>query len=291
MSSSNAISRPKPGPARPGWRWSPTSPMPGSTMPRTGAFCGLAADGGSRREERAADGSASRSASRRGPTSARPQEILSQAQADLALQRTAFAQDVNALQLLVGAPVDPACCPTRSTRLRQHRGASRRPRFRLYSCAGPTSSRPSINCARPMRTSAPPGRRCSHDQPDRPARLRELGADQTVHRRRSRLERRRRRELHDLPGRRGPCQRSLERSPAARRLATYQRAIQTAFREVADALARRGTINDEIAARQRQQAAAADTYLLTEARYRAGIDPFLTCSTRSGPITPRSRRW
>ena len=32
-------------------------------------------------------------------------------------------------------------------------------------------------------------------------------------------------------------------------IATYQKAIQTAFRDVADALARRGTINDEIAAR------------------------------------------
>jgi multidrug efflux system outer membrane protein len=59
-------------------------------------------------------------------------------------------------------------------------------------------------------------------------------------------------------------------------VATYQKTVQTAFREVADALARRGTINDEIAARQRQQAATADTYTLTEARYRAGIDPFLT---------------
>jgi multidrug efflux system outer membrane protein len=59
-------------------------------------------------------------------------------------------------------------------------------------------------------------------------------------------------------------------------VATYQRAIQSAFRDVADALARRGTINDEIAARQRSQAASADNYTLTEARYRAGIDPFLT---------------
>jgi multidrug efflux system outer membrane protein len=59
-------------------------------------------------------------------------------------------------------------------------------------------------------------------------------------------------------------------------VATYQSTIQSAFRDVADALARRGTINDEISARQRQQAATADAYLLTEARYRAGIDPFLT---------------
>lgn len=58
-------------------------------------------------------------------------------------------------------------------------------------------------------------------------------------------------------------------------IATYQGTVQTAFREVSDALARRGTMNDEIAARQRQQAETADTYLLTEARYNAGIDPFL----------------
>jgi multidrug efflux system outer membrane protein len=35
-------------------------------------------------------------------------------------------------------------------------------------------------------------------------------------------------------------------------------------------------MNDEIAAVQRNQAVAADNYTLTEARYRAGIDPFLT---------------
>ena len=35
------------------------------------------------------------------------------------------------------------------------------------------------------------------------------------------------------------------------------------------------TMDDQLAAAQRQQAAAADNYLLTEARYRAGIDPFL----------------
>jgi multidrug efflux system outer membrane protein len=58
-------------------------------------------------------------------------------------------------------------------------------------------------------------------------------------------------------------------------LANYQKSVQTAFREVADALARRGTMDDQLAAAQRQQAAASDNYLLTEARYKAGIDPFL----------------
>lgn len=38
-------------------------------------------------------------------------QVLHAAQADLAAQTTALAQDVNALQLLVGAPVDPALLP------------------------------------------------------------------------------------------------------------------------------------------------------------------------------------
>jgi len=58
-------------------------------------------------------------------------------------------------------------------------------------------------------------------------------------------------------------------------LATYQRAVQTAFREVADALARRGTMDDQLAATQRRQAAAADVATLEEARYREGIDSYL----------------
>src|SRR3546814_10313379 len=37
--------------------------------------------------------------------------VLAQAQSDLAEQTTALAQDVNALQLLVGAPIDPALLP------------------------------------------------------------------------------------------------------------------------------------------------------------------------------------
>jgi outer membrane protein, multidrug efflux system len=58
-------------------------------------------------------------------------------------------------------------------------------------------------------------------------------------------------------------------------VAEYQRTIQQAFREVADALARRGTIGEQLRARQSQREAAADTYLLTEARYRNGIESFL----------------
>jgi len=58
-------------------------------------------------------------------------------------------------------------------------------------------------------------------------------------------------------------------------VATYQKTIQTAFREVSDALARQGTVNQLVAARQMQKESAADAFVLSEARYREGIDPFL----------------
>jgi len=58
-------------------------------------------------------------------------------------------------------------------------------------------------------------------------------------------------------------------------VATYRKAIQTAFREVSDALARQGTAGVELRAREAQLFSAEDNYRLSEARYRAGIDNFL----------------
>ncbi|MEP6784597.1 MAG: efflux transporter outer membrane subunit [Sphingomonadales bacterium] len=57
--------------------------------------------------------------------------------------------------------------------------------------------------------------------------------------------------------------------------ANYQKTIQSAFRDVADALARRATIADQAGAQSRLEAAAADTATLTEARYRGGVASFL----------------
>lgn len=59
-------------------------------------------------------------------------------------------------------------------------------------------------------------------------------------------------------------------------VAQYERTIQVAFREVADALARRGTIDREIAAREERVAAAQDNYTLADQAYRGGIGTFLT---------------
>ncbi len=59
-------------------------------------------------------------------------------------------------------------------------------------------------------------------------------------------------------------------------LAQYEKAIQVAFREVADALAQHGTIGDQMAAQQSLADASAKAYSLSEARYKAGIDSYLT---------------
>jgi multidrug efflux system outer membrane protein len=205
------------------------------------------------------------------------EQVLTGAQADLAQQRTAVAQDVNALQLLVGAPIDPSLLPgsideafgtiapvpagldsyvllrrpdvlQAEYELRAANaqiGAARAalfPRITLTGLLGLASSAlTKLLTAGAFGFSA--------------------GADATY---------------TIFQSGAGHANVRLSEAQRSAAVATYQRTIQTAFREVADALARRGTINDEIAARQRQQAATADTYVLTEARYREGIDPFLT---------------
>lgn len=204
------------------------------------------------------------------------EEILSQAQADLARQRTAVAQDVNALQLLVGASIDPNLLPASideafgtiaelpagldsyvllrrpdvmqaEYQLRAANaqiGAARAalfPRITLTGLLGFASS-----ALTSLFTGGAFGWQAS------------ANASYTI--------------FQAGAGRANVRLSEAQRNAA---LATYQKAIQTAFREVSDALARRGTINDELGARRRQQAAAADVYRLEEARYRAGIDSFL----------------
>jgi multidrug efflux system outer membrane protein len=58
-------------------------------------------------------------------------------------------------------------------------------------------------------------------------------------------------------------------------VAQYEKAIQAAFREVADALAVRGTVNRQIEAQQSLVEAVAETYRLSHARYTKGIDSYL----------------
>ncbi|MEI6599250.1 MAG: efflux transporter outer membrane subunit [Comamonadaceae bacterium] len=58
-------------------------------------------------------------------------------------------------------------------------------------------------------------------------------------------------------------------------LAQYERAIQSAFREVADALAGRATLGEQLRAQQAQLKAEQDRYRLAELRYRGGAASYL----------------
>lgn len=205
------------------------------------------------------------------------QQVLETANADLAQQRTALAQDVNALQLLVGAPVDPALLPA------------------------------SIDQALPTIATLPAGldssillRRPDVVQSEYELRATnaEIGA--------ARAALFPRISLTGILGfastalsslftggafnysvapsisyplfRAGAGVANVRYTQAQRdvALAAYERSIQTAFRETADALARQGTIADQLRANRNFVDAAQDTLALTTARYRGGIDTFLT---------------
>jgi multidrug efflux system outer membrane protein len=59
-------------------------------------------------------------------------------------------------------------------------------------------------------------------------------------------------------------------------VARYELTIQTAFREVSDALAARGAYRDQRGSQEALVAADADTYHLAEMRFRSGVDSYLT---------------
>jgi outer membrane protein, multidrug efflux system len=81
-------------------------------------------------------------------------------------------------------------------------------------------------------------------------------------------------------------------------LAQYEKAIQSAFREVADALAQRGTVGDQMEAQQSLVQATVVSYRLSDARYIRGIDSYLSVldaqrslySAQQGLITLRLAR-
>lgn len=68
---------------------------------------------------------------------------------------------------------------------------------------------------------------------------------------------------------------ALARAEDKALVAAYEGAIQRAFRETADALATRGTIAEQLAAQAALVDAATKGFELAQARYQAGIDPFL----------------
>jgi multidrug efflux system outer membrane protein len=81
-------------------------------------------------------------------------------------------------------------------------------------------------------------------------------------------------------------------------VARYEQAIQTAFREVADALAQRGTIDEQLAAQQSLTNATAERFRLSQARFDKGVDSHLNVldsqrslyASQQGLITVRLSR-
>jgi multidrug efflux system outer membrane protein len=75
----------------------------------------------------------------------------------------------------------------------------------------------------------------------------------------------------------GRNQAGLDSANAARGIAVaqYEKAIQTAFREVADALAGQAMLAEQLRAQQLQVTAEADRFRLAELRYRNGVASYL----------------
>lgn len=59
-------------------------------------------------------------------------------------------------------------------------------------------------------------------------------------------------------------------------MSDYEKSVQSAFREVNDALATRANISERLTAQQRLVEATNRNYTLSNARFRAGIDSYLT---------------
>lgn len=203
-------------------------------------------------------------------------QILSTAQGDVALRTTALAQDENLIRLLLGRPLDPALLPNSLTEVTStiatlpagtssevllrrpdvveaeyllraadaDIGVARAELFPRISLTGllgfASSALGSLFSSGAFNASA--------------------GADVSY-------------SIFNAGGRRANVAVTEAQRNAA--LARYEKAIQTAFREVSDALAEQGTIAERVRAARANTAAAADVARLTEALYRGGVQNFL----------------
>lgn len=204
------------------------------------------------------------------------QQVLETANGDVASQTAALAQDVNAIRLLVGADFDTALLPAGIDEVNAQLGEApagtttqvllRRPdvvqaEYQLRAANAdigvaraqlfPTISLSAlIGFASQSLSSLFEGA----------SRTTTLGADGNW-------------SVFNAGGRVANVQVSKAQRDAA--LATYEKAIQTAFRETADALADQGTLAERLRAASAFTSAAQDTATLTEASYRRGISSSL----------------
>ncbi len=204
------------------------------------------------------------------------EQTLAAAQNDVARQTTALAQDVNALRLLAGSEIDPALLPTSIEQAA--------PTIAVV----PAGLDSGILLRRPDVVQAEYQLRSANAQigAARAALFPRISLTSVLGFASTALT-----SLFDgdaftwqaggtgsysiFRGGAGRANVRLTEAQQQAQLANYERAIQTAFRDVANALAVRGTIDAQLRATQLQAEAAADTYRLSEARYRGGIDTFL----------------
>jgi len=206
--------------------------------------------------------------------------ILDQAQDDVARYTTQVAQDKNALDLVVGAPVAPENLPTGvddpATRLGEAAGALdsgvllRRPDV-LEAEHTLRGANADIGAARAAFFPSIALTASGGTESASLSNLFSRGAGvwnfaPTI-------------TLPIFAG--GANKANLDYAKAEDRIdvAQYEKAIQTAFREVADALAQRGTITERLRAQRAQVAAAAQSLRLAEALYARGSDSYLDVLT------------
>ena len=201
--------------------------------------------------------------------------VVEQARSDIAGNETQVAQDRNALNLLAGAPVESALLPPSLDRLAQ------------TIAPVPAGLSSDILLQRPDVLQAEHKLKAANADigAARAAMFPRISLTAAIGVASSALSSLFKGDSFDwsaapsatMPLLGGGVRAGVDQSKAQRDVAAaqYEGAIQTAFREVADALARAGTINDQQRAQQALVVASQRSYALAEERYRAGIDTFL----------------
>ncbi|WP_285018528.1 efflux transporter outer membrane subunit [Novosphingobium sp. fls2-241-R2A-195] len=200
------------------------------------------------------------------------EQVLETANGDLATQTAALAQDINAIRLLVGAEFDRALLPTGIDEVNASLGEVpaglstqvllRRPdvvqaEYQLRAAnadIGVARAQlfPTISLSALIGFAS----QSLSSLFDTASRTTTLGADGSW-------------SVFNAGGRKANVEVTKAQRDAA--LATYEKAIQTAFQETADALADQGTLAERLRAATAFTGAAQDTATLTEASYRRGI--------------------
>lgn len=205
------------------------------------------------------------------------QQILATAEGSIAVQKTALAQDMNLLRLLSGTEVDPALLPASLAEID--------PTFAALP-AGLSSTvllrRPDVVQSEYLLRAANANIGVARAQlfpsisltgllgfaSNALSNLFDAGAFTATARGTASYS------IFNAGGASANVAVSKAQRDAA--LATYEKSIQTAFRETADALATQGTLAERLRAAHDNTQAASTTARLTDARYKGGIDSFLT---------------